>query len=128
MVPFIEPFPRLMNQGQVIYGGASMSKSQGQRRRADAARRAVGGRQRSGSSMLFASPFEDDIDWQLIAGDSDRRPGVHHWLGRVFAAVGEAAEGGGEEPVELRPPDPPDDQGRDRATWSGSASTSRSRS
>jgi leucyl-tRNA synthetase len=43
-------------------------------------------------TMLFASPFEDDIDWKLIAGDPDRRPGVHHWLGRVFAAVGEAAE------------------------------------
>jgi leucyl-tRNA synthetase len=52
-------------------------------------------------TMLFASPFEDDIDWALIAGDPDRRPGTHQWLGRVFAAVGEAAEGGGEEPTEL---------------------------
>jgi leucyl-tRNA synthetase len=100
MVPYIEPFPRLMNQGQVIYGGASMSKSKGNvagpmplvaRWGADSVR----------LTMLFASPFEDDIDWQLIGGDSDRRPGVHHWLGRVFAAVGESAAGGGEEPVEL---------------------------
>jgi leucyl-tRNA synthetase len=52
-------------------------------------------------TMLFASPFEDDIDWKLIAGDPERRPGVHHWLGRVFAAVGEASERGGEEPLEL---------------------------
>ena len=29
MVPFTEPFPRLMNQGQVIYDGASMSKTKG---------------------------------------------------------------------------------------------------
>jgi len=100
MVPFIEPFPRLMNQGQVIYGGSSMSKSKGnivepmplvERWGADSMR----------LTMLFASPFEDDIDWKLIAGEPNRRPGVHQWLGRVFAAVGEAAEGGGEEPEEL---------------------------
>jgi leucyl-tRNA synthetase len=100
MVPHIEPFPRLMNQGQVIYGGASMSKSKGnvvepmpavERWGADTMR----------LTMLFASPFEDDIDWKLIAGDPDRRPGVNHWLGRVFAAVGDAAERSGEEPGEL---------------------------
>ncbi len=92
MVGFIEPFPRLMNQGQVIYDGASMSKSKGnivepmplvERWGADTMR----------LIMLFAGPFEDDIDWKLIAGDDpDRRPGVHSWLGRVFAAVGEAVE------------------------------------
>ena len=27
-------------------------------------------------TMLFAGPFEDDIDWKLISGDPDRRPGV----------------------------------------------------
>ncbi len=100
LVPYIEPFPRLMNQGQVIYGGASMSKSKGnvvepmplvERWGADSMR----------LTMLFASPFEDDIDWKLIAGDPNRRPGVHHWLGRVFAAVGDAAGRGGEEPGEL---------------------------
>jgi leucyl-tRNA synthetase len=100
MVPYIEPFPRLMNQGQVIYGGASMSKSKGnivepmplvERWGADTMR----------LTMLFASPFEDDIDWKLISGDPDRRPGVHQWLGRVFAAVGDAAEAGGDEPAEL---------------------------
>ena len=87
MVPFIEPFARMMNQGQVIYGGGSMSKSKGnivepmplvERWGADSMR----------LTMLFANPFEDDIDWKLIAGDADHRPGVHHWLGRVFAAVG----------------------------------------
>jgi leucyl-tRNA synthetase len=52
-------------------------------------------------TMLFASPFEDDIDWKRIAGDPDRRPAAHHWLGRVFAAVSGAAGGVGEEPTEL---------------------------
>jgi leucyl-tRNA synthetase len=97
LVSFTEPFPRLMNQGQVIYGGAAMSKSRGnvvepmpivERWGADSMR----------LTMLFANPFEDDIDWKLIAGDPDRRPGVHHWLSRVFAAVGDAAERAGTEP------------------------------
>ena len=98
MVGFTEPFPRLMNQGQVIYDGASMSKSKGnvvepmpivERWGADTMR----------LIMLFAGPFEDDIDWKLIAGDdSDRRPGVHSWLGRVFAAVGDAVERGASSP------------------------------
>jgi leucyl-tRNA synthetase len=93
MVPFVEPFPRLMNQGQVIYGGASMSKTKGnivepmpivERWGADTMR----------LMMLFANPFGDDIDWALIAEDPNRRPGVNSWLGRVFAAVSEAVERG----------------------------------
>ncbi len=90
LVGFTEPFPRLMNQGQVIYGGASMSKSKGnivepmplvERWGADSMR----------LTMLFAGPFEDDIDWKLIAGDPDKRPGVTAWLGRVHGAVFDAA-------------------------------------
>jgi leucyl-tRNA synthetase len=90
LIGFIEPFPRLMNQGQVIYGGASMSKTKGnivepmpliERWGSDSLR----------LIMLFAGPFEDDIDWKLIAGDPNKRPGVHAWLGRVFAVTGEAA-------------------------------------
>ncbi len=101
MVGFTEPFPRLMNQGQVIYDGASMSKSKGnivepmpivERWGADTMR----------LTILFAGPFEDDIDWKLIAGDADKRPGVHAWLGRVFAAVGGAvARGDAAEPDAL---------------------------
>ncbi|MDP9329150.1 MAG: leucine--tRNA ligase [Actinomycetota bacterium] len=103
LVAFTEPFPKLMNQGQVIYGGASMSKTKGnivapmpiiERWGADSVR----------LMLLFAGPFEDDIDWKLISGDDpDRRPGVHSWLGRVFAAVGEAVSRGGsvEEPDAL---------------------------
>ena len=98
MVSFTEPFLSVKNQGQVIFGGASMSKSKGnivepmplvQRWGSDTIR----------LMMLFAGPFEDDIDWQLIAGDDpDRRPGVHSWLGRVFSVVGEAIAGDAPEP------------------------------
>jgi leucyl-tRNA synthetase len=102
MVGFTEPFPRLMNQGQVIYGGASMSKTKGnivepmplvERWGADTMRLII----------LFAGPFEDDIDWKLIAGDPDKRPGMTSWLGRVFAAVDDAAsrDPSVEEPVTL---------------------------
>jgi leucyl-tRNA synthetase len=101
LVSFTEPFPRLMNQGQVIYGGASMSKSRGnivepmplvERWGADSMR----------LTMLFAGPFEDDIDWKLIAPDGDRRPGVNSWLGRVHAVAFEAADARADEQQELR--------------------------
>jgi leucyl-tRNA synthetase len=94
-VTFTEPFLRLMNQGQVIYGGASMSKSKGnivepmplvERWGSDTVR----------LTILFAGPFEDDIDWKLIAPDPERRPPMNAWLGRVHAAVVEAAERGAE--------------------------------
>ena len=102
MVGFVEPFPRLMNQGQVIYGGGSMSKTKGnivepmpivERWGADTMR----------LIMLFAGPFEDDIDWKLIEPPGDRKPGVTTWLGRVFAAVSDAFDGAdGEDEVLVR--------------------------
>src|SRR3954454_3951807 len=100
MIGFVEPFPRLMNQGQVIYGGASMSKTKGnivepmpivERWGADTMR----------LIMLFAGPFQDDIDWKLIAGDPDRRPGVYQWLGRVFTAVDDAIASDAGDPEAL---------------------------
>jgi leucyl-tRNA synthetase len=51
--------------------------------------------------MLFAGPFEDDIDWKLIAPDPERPPGVRSWLGRVWAVVTEATERAGDEPEAL---------------------------
>ena len=113
MVGFTEPMLRLMNQGQVIFGGASMSKSKGnivepmplvERWGADTMR----------LNILFAGPFEDDIDWKLIAPDPHRRPGVTTWLGRVFAAVGEACERDAPDPEPLAAPDPPHDPSGDR--------------
>jgi leucyl-tRNA synthetase len=53
--------------------------------------------------ILFAGPFEDDIDWKLIAGDDpNKRPGVHAWLGRVFNAVDDAVGRDAPESEELR--------------------------
>jgi len=101
MIGFTEPMLRLMNQGQVIFDGASMSKSRGnlvepmplvEQWGADTMR----------LNILFAGPFEDDIDWKLIAPDPDRRPGVTTWLGRVFTAVGEACERDAPDPEPLR--------------------------
>ncbi|MGZ8565522.1 MAG: leucine--tRNA ligase [Actinomycetota bacterium] len=100
MVRFVEPFPKMMNQGQVIFAGASMSKSKGnivepmplvERWGSDQMR----------LTMLFAGPFEDDIDWALIAGEPEKRPSMHSWLGRVFAAVDDAAGTTAEEPEAL---------------------------
>jgi leucyl-tRNA synthetase len=100
MIRFTEPFLRLMNQGQVIFGSASMSKSKGnivlpmpivERWGADTVR----------LTMLFAGPFEDDIDWQLIAPNPERPPGVFGWLGRVHRAVSVAAATAGEQPEAL---------------------------
>jgi leucyl-tRNA synthetase len=100
LVSFLEPFPKLMNQGQVIYGGASMSKTKGnivepmpvvERWGADTVR----------LMMLFAGPFEDDIDWKLIAGDLTKRPGLTSWLGRVVAVVSEAVGRDADEPDSL---------------------------
>ncbi len=102
LIGFTEPFPRLMNQGQVIYDGSRMSKTRGnivqpmpivERWGADTMR----------LIMLFAGPFEDDIDWKLIANDDpNKRPGVHAWLGRVFNAVDDAAGRDAPEPEALR--------------------------
>ena len=101
LVAFTEPMLRLMNQGQVIFGGASMSKSKGnivepmplvERWGADTMR----------LMMLFAGPFEDDIDWKLIESPPNKRPGVNSWLGRVFGVVGDAVTREAEDPEALR--------------------------
>jgi leucyl-tRNA synthetase len=101
MITFSEPTQRMVNQGQVIFGGARMSKSKGnivqpmplvERWGADTMR----------LTILFAGPFEDDKDWALIAPDPERRPAMNTWLGRVFAAASEAAASTAPETDELR--------------------------
>lgn len=73
-----EPFPNLINQGQVLMDGTAMSKSRGnlvapkqiyEQYGADTAR----------TTILFAGPFESDIDWADV---SPR--GIAKWLARVW--------------------------------------------
>jgi leucyl-tRNA synthetase len=95
LVPFIEPFIKLVNQGMVYYKGGAFSKSRGnvvepipliEQWGADTIRLA----------MMFASPPEDDMDWAAVSVW-----GVHKWLGRVWRAVHRAAEvsGDGDSPA-----------------------------
>ena len=116
LVGFTEPFPRLMNQGQVIYGGASMSKTKGNivepmplgralGRRLDApdhaVRRAVRGRHR----------LEADRGRSEQAARGDTRG----WAGSSRSSDDAVARGAdAPEPDALRAPDASNDQGRDR--------------
>ena len=78
MVGFDEPYPNLLNQGMVIMEGSAMSKSRGNlvtpteivdSYGADAAR----------VTMLFAGPYEADVDWADVSPQ-----GVFRWLSRVW--------------------------------------------
>ncbi|MGH2829064.1 MAG: leucine--tRNA ligase, partial [Actinomycetota bacterium] len=66
LVPFTEPFPNLLNQGQVIMEGAAMSKSRGNlvapKEIVD-----VHGADTARVTILFAGPFEDDVDWADVS-------------------------------------------------------------
>ena len=76
-----EPFQRLLNQGQVIMKGASMSKSRGN---LVAPLEVYGefGADTLRGTMLFASPPEDDIDWADVSAS-----GMHKWLARLWRIV-----------------------------------------
>jgi leucyl-tRNA synthetase len=87
MVDFDEPYPNLLNQGMVIMEGSAMSKSRGNlvtpsaivdEYGADAAR----------VTMLFAGPFETDVDWADVSP-----AGVFRWLSRVWKMTLERAPG-----------------------------------
>jgi leucyl-tRNA synthetase len=101
MVDFTEPFTRLMNQGQVINQGKSMSKSLGNG--VDLGEQlAAHGVDAIRLTMVFASPPEDDIDWADMNPEASVK-----FLGRVSrlaaeagAATAERAAGTGD--VELR--------------------------
>jgi leucyl-tRNA synthetase len=83
MVPFVEPFTRLTNQGQVIMNGRSMSKTLGnlvnlQEQLAKFGPDAVR------VTMVFAGPPEEDIDWADVSPT-----GSVKWLARVWRLVGD---------------------------------------
>ncbi|MGD0683619.1 MAG: leucine--tRNA ligase [Streptosporangiaceae bacterium] len=99
MVDFTEPFTRLMNQGQVINQGRSMSKSLGNG--VDLGEQlAAHGVDAIRLTMVFASPPEDDIDWADMNPEASVK-----FLGRVTrlaaeagaTAAGQAAEAGDRE-------------------------------
>jgi leucyl-tRNA synthetase len=94
LVSFDEPFKALLNQGMVVMHGAAMSKSRGNlvqpgqiidEHGADVAR----------LTMLFAGPFEDDVDWADVSPE-----GMGRWIQRVWRSVHAAvqAEPGGPDP------------------------------
>jgi leucyl-tRNA synthetase len=84
MLDFTEPFSRLVNQGQVINQGRSMSKSLGNG--VDLGEQlAAHGVDAIRLTMIFASPPEDDIDW------ADMRPEASvKFLGRAARIAAEA--------------------------------------
>ncbi|MFA9430817.1 leucine--tRNA ligase [Egicoccus sp. AB-alg2] len=73
-----EPFQALLSQGQVILGGAAMSKSKGNLVVPGEVYETYGADTLRGT-MLFASPPEDDIDWADVSPG-----GMHKWLSRVW--------------------------------------------
>jgi leucyl-tRNA synthetase len=93
MLDFTEPFLRLVNQGQVINQGKSMSKSLGNG--VDlGAQLAAHGVDAIRLTMIFASPPEDDIDWADMNPDASVK-----FLGRVARIAGEVGAAGRDSPA-----------------------------
>ena len=85
LVPFVEPFTALLNQGQVINNGKAMSKSLGNGvdLGAELAKHGVDAVR---VTMLFASPPEEDVDWADVSPS-----GAGKWLRRVWQLAGDVA-------------------------------------
>jgi leucyl-tRNA synthetase len=97
MIPFVEPFTRLMNQGQVIMSGKAMSKTLGNLVNLQE-QIAAFGPDAVRVTMVFAGPPEDDIDWADVSPT-----GAMKWLARVWRLTGElAATPAGPIDLELR--------------------------
>lgn len=95
LIKHSEPFKALMNQGQVLNGGKAMSKSLGNgvnlgeqldRFGVDAIR----------TTMIFASPPEDDVDWADVSPSGAQKFLARAWrVGQdVTSAPGTASTGG----------------------------------
>ncbi|GAA1719220.1 leucyl-tRNA synthetase [Propioniferax innocua] len=94
LVPFNEPMVRLLNQGQVINGGKAMSKSLGNgvdlgaqidQYGVDAIR----------TTVIFAGPPEDDIDWADVSPGSTLK-----FLQRAHRIATEVTSEVGADPAE----------------------------
>jgi leucyl-tRNA synthetase len=85
LLGFGEPFTRLLNQGQVINRGRSMSKSLGNG--VDLGEQvAAHGVDAIRLTMVFASPPEDDIDWADVSPAASAK-----FLGRVWRLAADVA-------------------------------------
>ena len=95
LIEAVEPFSRLLTQGQVINHGKAMSKTLGNgvdlgeqidAYGVDAVR----------LTMIFASPPEDDIDWADVSPDGARKFLARAWrlAGEVTAPLGSDPAGG----------------------------------
>jgi leucyl-tRNA synthetase len=93
MVPVIEPFARLLNQGLVGMNGSAMSKSRGNvvklseqldEHGVDAIR----------LTMAFAGPPEDDIDWAEVSPSGSAR-----FLARAWRLSGDVTSEVGTDPA-----------------------------
>ena len=120
MVDFVEPMRRLLNQGQVINQGKSMSKSLGNgvdlgaqidEFGVDAVR----------PTVVFAGPPEDDIDWADVSP-----AGSLKFLQRAYRVATEVtcARAPTRPPVTGPASSDPPARGRDRRPWRVSGSTS----
>ncbi len=87
-VEFTEPITALINQGQVIMNGASMSKSKGNLVDLQA-ELAAHGPDAVRVTMLFAGPPEEDIDWADVSPT-----GSGKWLARVWRLAGDVGSAG----------------------------------
>jgi leucyl-tRNA synthetase len=85
LVPFVEPFTKLMNQGQVIMAGKAMSKTLGNLVNLQE-QIAAYGPDAVRVTMVFAGPPEDDIDWADVSPT-----GAMKWLARVWRLTGDIA-------------------------------------
>jgi leucyl-tRNA synthetase len=95
LVPFVEPFIRLMNQGQVIMAGRAMSKTLGNLVNLQE-QIAAYGPDAVRVTMVFAGPPGDDIDWADVSPT-----GAMKWLARVWRLTGD---------IPPSPVGPPDDE------------------
>jgi leucyl-tRNA synthetase len=98
LVGVTEPFAALLNQGMVIMGGSAMSKSRGNIVSLQA-ELAAHGVDAVRTTMIFAGPPEDDVDWADVSPT-----GSGKWLARIWRLAGEvgSAASSADDDPELR--------------------------
>ncbi len=93
LVDFTEPFTRLLNQGQVINQGKAMSKTLGNGVDLGAQIDAYGV-DAIRTTVVFAGPPEDDIDWADVSAGSTVK-----FLQRAYRLAGDVSSSPGADPA-----------------------------